>query len=184
MSNFQFWKIKFWKSKIFPSVWSENCLCFPKKLPRHSSGNRAAAAWKTVRYVIFLLYCPAVFGHFSPAPVKTDRAVRIFTDFWLARFTIKVYAWLIDSIHRRKNCPTEMISGWVQKVTEHHGTIQYTYQRKGDEMKQRLARNSGKSHSQSYRPISVFCHALLIMGTALFHAKRCFISPAFLWTKV
>ena len=25
----------------------------------------------------FILYCPAVFGHFSPAPVKTDRAVRI-----------------------------------------------------------------------------------------------------------
>ena len=24
-----------------------------------------------------LLYFPAVFGHFSPAPVKTDRAVRI-----------------------------------------------------------------------------------------------------------
>ena len=24
-----------------------------------------------------LLYCPVVFGHFSPAPVKTDRAVRI-----------------------------------------------------------------------------------------------------------
>ena len=26
---------------------------------------------------LLLLYCPAVFGHFSPAPVKTDRAVRI-----------------------------------------------------------------------------------------------------------
>ena len=24
-----------------------------------------------------ILYCLAVFGHFSPAPVKTDRAVRI-----------------------------------------------------------------------------------------------------------
>ena len=24
-----------------------------------------------------ILYCPAVFGHFSPAPVKTDRAVRV-----------------------------------------------------------------------------------------------------------
>ena len=24
-----------------------------------------------------VLYCPAVFGHFSPAPVKTDRAVRV-----------------------------------------------------------------------------------------------------------
>ena len=38
---------------------------------------------------------------------------------------MKVYAWLIDWIHRRKNCPTGMISGWVQKVTEHRGTIQY-----------------------------------------------------------
>ena len=38
---------------------------------------------------------------------------------------MKVYAWLIDLIHRRKNCPTGMISGWVQKVTEHRGTIQY-----------------------------------------------------------
>ena len=28
-------------------------------------------------YILTLLYCPAVFGHFSPAPVKTDRAVRI-----------------------------------------------------------------------------------------------------------
>ena len=26
---------------------------------------------------IKLLYCPAMFGHFSPAPVKTDRVVRI-----------------------------------------------------------------------------------------------------------
>ena len=38
---------------------------------------------------------------------------------------MKVYAWLIDLIHRRKNCPTGMISGWVQKMTEHCGTIQY-----------------------------------------------------------
>ena len=43
-----------------------------------------------------LLYCPAVFGRFSPAPVKTDRAVVICTDLWLWRFTMKVYAWLID----------------------------------------------------------------------------------------
>ena len=35
------------------------------------------------------------------------------------------YAWLIDLIHRRKNWPTGMISGWVQKVTEHRGTKQY-----------------------------------------------------------
>ena len=32
---------------------------------------------------------------------------------------MKVYSWLIDLIHRRKNCPTGMISGWVQKVTDH-----------------------------------------------------------------
>ena len=38
---------------------------------------------------------------------------------------MKVQAWLIDLIHRRKNCPTGMISEWVQKVTEHSGTIQY-----------------------------------------------------------
>ena len=38
---------------------------------------------------------------------------------------MKVYAWLIDLIHCRKNCPTGMISGWIQKVTEHCGTIQY-----------------------------------------------------------
>ena len=25
----------------------------------------------------YVLFCPAMFGHFSPAPVKTDRAVRI-----------------------------------------------------------------------------------------------------------
>ena len=36
---------------------------------------------------------------------------------------MKVYAWLIDLVHRRKNCPTGMISGWVQKVTEHRGTV-------------------------------------------------------------
>ena len=41
---------------------------------------------------------------------------------------MKVYAWLIDLIHRRKNCPTGMISGWVQKVVEHHGTMQFLYQ--------------------------------------------------------
>ena len=34
---------------------------------------------------------------------------------------MKVYAWLIDLIHRRENCPTGMISGRVQKVTQHNG---------------------------------------------------------------
>ena len=37
---------------------------------------------------------------------------------------MKVYAWLVDLIHRRKNCPTGMISGWVQKVTRHNGVKQ------------------------------------------------------------
>ena len=60
----------------------------------------------TIACTIRSLYCPAVFGHFSPAPVKTDRAVRICTDLWLKRLTMKVYAWLIDLVHRRKNCPT------------------------------------------------------------------------------
>ena len=71
----------------------------------------------------------------QPAPVKTDRAVWIqqtnqvkvnlsSINQSIKRFTIKFYAWLIDLIHRRKNCPTGMISGWVQKVTEHRGTIQ------------------------------------------------------------
>ena len=75
-----------------------------------------------------ILYGPAVFGHSSPAPIKTDRAVRIRTDLCTSRFTIKVYAWLTDSIHRRKNCPTGMISGWVQKVTQHRETILYKKQ--------------------------------------------------------
>ena len=72
-----------------------------------------------------VLYGPAVFAHFSSAPVKTDRAVRIQKTNQVQSFTMKVYAWLIDLIHRRKNCPTGMIPGWVQKVTEHRGTIQY-----------------------------------------------------------
>ena len=38
---------------------------------------------------------------------------------------MKVYAWLIDLIHRLKSCPTGMISGWVQKVTQHNGIVQY-----------------------------------------------------------
>ena len=38
---------------------------------------------------------------------------------------MKVYAWLIDLIHGRKNCPRGMISGWVEKGTEHRGTLQY-----------------------------------------------------------
>ena len=32
--------------------------------------------------------------------------------------------WLIDLIHCRKNCPTGMISGWVQQGTQHDGIKQ------------------------------------------------------------
>ena len=89
--------------------------------------------------LFFVFYCPAVFDHFSPAPVKTDRAVRIQQTNQIKvnlssinqsteRFTMKVCAWLINLIHRRKNCPTGMIFGWVQKGTEHRGTIQYLYE--------------------------------------------------------
>ena len=52
--------------------------------------------------------------------------------------------------------------------------------RKGGEMKQRLAWNSGEPCVQSYRPLSILWHTLLAMGTPLFHAKRRFISPPFL----
>ena len=41
---------------------------------------------------------------------------------------MKVYAWLIDLIHRRKNCPTGMIPGGSQKVTEHRETIHNHFQ--------------------------------------------------------
>ena len=79
-----------------------------------------------------LLYCPAVFGHFSPASVQTN-PINQSSQSWLIvnqsinqrKSTMEVYAWLIDLIRRRKNWPTGMISGWVQKVTEHHGTIQF-----------------------------------------------------------
>ena len=38
---------------------------------------------------------------------------------------MKGHAWLIDLIHCWENCPTGMLSGWVQKVIEHCGTVQY-----------------------------------------------------------
>ena len=53
--------------------------------------------------IFSLLYCPAVFNHFSPAPVKVDRAVRIcnykglqwkFTLDWLIWSTVeKIAPW-------------------------------------------------------------------------------------------
>ena len=39
---------------------------------------------------------------------------------------MKVHAWLVDFAHCRENCPTGMISGWVRKVTQHNGVIQYS----------------------------------------------------------
>ena len=38
---------------------------------------------------------------------------------------MRVYAWLIDFVHFRENCPTGIIPQWMQKVTRHNGIIQY-----------------------------------------------------------
>ena len=40
---------------------------------------------------------------------------------------MKVYAWLIDFAHFWENCPTGIIPEWMQKVTQHSGIIQYTF---------------------------------------------------------
>ena len=37
---------------------------------------------------------------------------------------MKVYAWLIDFAHFRRNCPTGIIPEWMQKVTQHNGITQ------------------------------------------------------------
>ena len=67
-----------------------------------------------------------MFGHFSPAPVKIDHPVRIqWTNQVKALQWKSTLDWLIYSTVG-KNCPTGMISGWIQKVTEHRGTTQYT----------------------------------------------------------
>ena len=60
----------------------------------------------------------------SNKPIKLKLTYRQSINQSTERFTMKVYAWLIDLIHCQENCPTGMISGWVQKVTEHRGTIQ------------------------------------------------------------
>ena len=39
---------------------------------------------------------------------------------------MKVYAWLIDFAHGRKNGPTGIIPEWMQKVTQHSGVMQYS----------------------------------------------------------
>ena len=89
------------------------------------------------RFNLMIMYYPVMLSHFSPAPVKqivryeSNKPVKSKLTYRQSikqsteRFTMKVYAWLIDLIHRRKNCPTGMISGWVQKVTRHNGTLQY-----------------------------------------------------------
>ena len=41
--------------------------------------------------------------------------------------TIEVYSWLIDWMQCMKNCLMGMISGWVQKLTEHRGQSKYMY---------------------------------------------------------
>ena len=105
-----------------------------------ASGNPIPSFTDVFAGISFLLmYCPAVFGHFGSAPIKTDRVVRIQSTNQVKvdlssinqlteRFTIKVYAWLIDLIHHRKNGPTGVISGWVQKGIEHRGTKKYLSQ--------------------------------------------------------
>ena len=63
------------------------CLFWPKKaksdfLSRTTMIYRGAPrakwnSWLTAEKSSHVMYCPAVFGHFSPAPVKPDRALRI-----------------------------------------------------------------------------------------------------------
>ena len=60
----------------------------------------------------------------SNKPVKSKLTCRQSINQSTKRFTIKVYAWLIDFAHFWENCPTGMISGWVQNVTQHNGIIQ------------------------------------------------------------
>ena len=40
---------------------------------------------------------------------------------------MKFYAWLIDFIDFRENCPTGVIPEWMQKVTQHNGIIQCSF---------------------------------------------------------
>ena len=40
---------------------------------------------------------------------------------------MKVYAWLIDFAHFRKNCPTGIIPEWMHKVTEHNRMTQHFF---------------------------------------------------------
>ena len=45
---------------------------------------------------------------------------------------MEVYAWLIDLIHRQKNCPRGWFSGGSKKRSKHRGTIQYCTCQRGD----------------------------------------------------
>ena len=83
------------------------------------------------------LFCPAVFGHFSPPPWKhigryeSNKPIKSKLTYRQSINQPKdlqwksTLDWLIDLIHGRKHCLTGMISGWVLKVTEHRGTTQY-----------------------------------------------------------
>ena len=63
--------------------WAQNCLYNAnqtKKCVDSKNGTGEKTQKTEIVFPLFsiqTLYCPAVFGHFSPAPVKTDRAVRI-----------------------------------------------------------------------------------------------------------
>ena len=66
--------------QIFLSVvFRESCAKFGVNMWRYLSCETASLSSPcTVRFFCrLILYCPAVFGHFSPAPMKTNRAVRI-----------------------------------------------------------------------------------------------------------
>ena len=50
---------------------------FDHKHPAPRPNGRLLEPIADLRRTVQVLYCPVMFGHFSPAPVKTDRAVRI-----------------------------------------------------------------------------------------------------------
>ena len=103
--------------------------------------------WKNAKlqnYFIYMqkskvLYHPLMLSHFSPAPRKNRSGntnpinqssqsyffVNQSINQSIERFTMEVYAWLIDWFSPLlEKLPPGMISGWVQKMTQHNGTIQ------------------------------------------------------------
>ena len=100
--------------------------------------------WKKTFRVPFYdeLYCPAVRIQQTNQVKVNSSSINQSTE----RFTMKVYAWLIDLMHCRKNCPTGMISGWVRKVTEHRGTISVLFRwgRRKNFAKNIFEKNFGK----------------------------------------